>query len=77
MSYDPDELDRKARKVDTLPYSQRDTLMDTCAVLVDLDPQALEFVEIVATECERSRPFDPVVVMANALARWKARKRSN
>lgn len=76
-SYDADELDRKARKVETLPYTQRDTLMDTCAVLVDLEASALEFVEIVAIESEKSKPFDPLVVMANALARWKALRKRN
>lgn len=74
---DPEEMERKVRKVQSMPLTQRDVLMDTCAVLVDLSPEALEFQEIVAIVSRETQPFDPIAVMAAAVKRYSALRKRN
>lgn len=73
---DAEEMERKVRKVQALPLTQRDVLMDCCAALIDLSPEGLEFAEIVIIE-SKAEPFDPIAVMARAAKRYSELRRRN
>lgn len=74
-----DDAERKVRLVEALPWDLRELLMNIAGDLVDLKPEALEFVGDVVSAClvDRGQDFDPMPLAAAACARYRARRRKN
>lgn len=74
---DADELDRKVKKVDALSLTQRELLLEVAGALVDLSPQALEFINDVVEQLRPHRPgpLDPGPAVVVAVAKYRDRMR--